>query len=138
MSIHHDISECACPSNQAFVLRRDDQIVVATLLILALIASFGGWGPTGGWQATWVEQDTLALQTARFEVDLNTAPAQELEQLPGIGATLVQRVMNSRAKEGAFLRPEDLMRVDGIGLKKMKQIRPYLRSGEKTPEEPSR
>lgn len=42
-------------------------------------------------------------------LDLNTASAQQLESLPGIGPTRAQRIVESRAKEGAFVRPDDLV-----------------------------
>lgn len=48
-------------------------------------------------------------------VNLNTASAQELETLPGIGPVLAQAIASDREQQGVFSTPEDIMRVDGIG-----------------------
>ena len=56
-------------------------------------------------------------------VDLNTAPAEELAELPGIGEALAERIVAYRAENGPFETPEDLMKVSGIGEKKLEDIR---------------
>lgn len=48
-------------------------------------------------------------------VNLNTATAEELDTLPGIGPALAQRIIESRAQEGPFRTVEDVLRVRGIG-----------------------
>jgi competence ComEA-like helix-hairpin-helix protein len=62
-------------------------------------------------------------------VDLNRATLQELEALPGIGPALARRVMESRAREGSFNSPEDLLRVKGIGPAKLARLQPLVRWG---------
>lgn len=56
-------------------------------------------------------------------VDLNSATANELESLPGIGAVLAQRVIDHRQSVGRFLAVEDLREVKGIGVKKFEQVK---------------
>ena len=56
-------------------------------------------------------------------LDLNRASAGELESLPGIGPALAQRILESRARDGPFLRAEDLLRVRGIGPATLEKIR---------------
>jgi competence protein ComEA len=58
-------------------------------------------------------------------VNLNTATPQQLDLLPGVGATAVKRIMEQRAK-APFTKLEDLSRVKGIGKKKLEKLRPYL------------
>ena len=55
-------------------------------------------------------------------LNLNTASAQELEQLPGIGPVLAQRIVADREANGAFRMTEDLMRVSGVGSRIYQQI----------------
>jgi len=47
-------------------------------------------------------------------LNLNTAPAKELEVLPGIGKGLAERIVEHREKYGPFRRAEHLMMVRGI------------------------
>ncbi len=48
-------------------------------------------------------------------ININTATADELEALPGIGPTLAQRIVDYRTQHGPFQRIEDIMDVSGIG-----------------------
>lgn len=48
-------------------------------------------------------------------VDPNTASAVELDRLPGVGPALADAVVRSREAEGPYVRPEDLLRVRGVG-----------------------
>lgn len=47
-------------------------------------------------------------------VNLNTAPAKELETLPGIGKGLAQRIIEHRQKYGPFTKAEHVIMVRGI------------------------
>ena len=48
-------------------------------------------------------------------VNLNTADLSELCALPGVGESLAARIIDYREQYGPFERPEDVMRVSGIG-----------------------
>lgn len=48
-------------------------------------------------------------------ININTATAEELQRLPGIGPTRAQAIVDDRAANGPFRIPEDLTRVKGIG-----------------------
>ncbi len=60
------------------------------------------------------------------KVNINTATALELEELPGIGPKTAQRIIEWRKEHGKFLKVEDLMAVKGIGEKKMAQLKPLI------------
>ena len=60
-------------------------------------------------------------------VNVNRAGVSELVSLPGVGPVLARRIVEYRGKYGPFKRPEDLLEVKGIGPKKLKKMRPYLR-----------
>lgn len=52
-------------------------------------------------------------------LDLNTAAAEELESLPGIGEELARRIVEYREEHGPFETVEELMEVSGIGQGKL-------------------
>lgn len=58
-------------------------------------------------------------------VNLNTATAQQLDLLPGVGAKAARRIMEHRAKT-PFAKVEDLRKVKGFGPKKMEKLKPHL------------
>ncbi len=70
--------------------------------------------------------DDEQVYTGIFVLDPNTAPADSLELLPGIGKILADRIVAYR-KEHRFNEPVDITEVKGIGPKTYERIRPYLR-----------
>ena len=59
-------------------------------------------------------------------VRINSASASELQQLPGIGPALAQRIVETR-NNGRFTSADDLLRVPGIGKAKLAKLRAYVR-----------
>jgi len=57
-----------------------------------------------------------------LKLNINRATQEELTMIPGIGRTLAERITVEREKRGAFLKPEDLLQVHGIGPKVLKRI----------------
>ena len=51
------------------------------------------------------------------KVNINTATLKKLMTLDGIGEKYAQRIINFREKKGSFQKPQDLMKVKGIGRK---------------------
>jgi len=58
-------------------------------------------------------------------VNLNTASAEELTRLPGIGDSKAQAII-ARRENHRFRRVEDVMRVRGIGRATFRRLRPML------------
>ena len=58
-------------------------------------------------------------------VRINSASASELQQLPGIGPALAQRIVETR-NNGRFTSADDLLRVPGIGKAKLAKLRDYV------------
>ena len=58
-------------------------------------------------------------------VRINSASAGDLQQLPGIGPALAQRIVETR-NSGRFTSADDLLRVPGIGKAKLAKLRDYV------------
>ncbi len=67
-----------------------------------------------------------ATPTLEGQVNINTATAQQLQLLPGIGKTKAERIVAWRNRHGKFKRIIDLRRVKGFGKKSVAKLAPYL------------
>ena len=60
---------------------------------------------------------SIALADEAGKVNINTATVKELVKLKRIGQKVAERIIQYREKEGPFEKPEDIMKVKGIGMK---------------------
>jgi competence protein ComEA len=67
---------------------------------------------------------TTAAATA--PVNLNTATADQLATIPGVGAKMAERIIDYRQKNGGFKKIEDLMNVSGVGEKSFLKMKPLI------------
>jgi len=67
---------------------------------------------------------------AQQKIDLNTAPAEVLETLPGIGPVRAQSIIEFRKEHGAFTSIEQIKEVPGIGEGIFEQIKDLISVGE--------
>jgi competence protein ComEA len=63
---------------------------------------------------------------AASPINLNTATADQLEALPGIGPATATRILEYRQKNGPFKKIEDLMNIKGIGEKSFLKLKPLV------------
>lgn len=102
-------------------------LIVATILAFAIIL----WGalfliapiwqiPTDAAPYRVPEQNTVtvhpSLETAE-PVNVNTADAEELMRLPGIGPAKAQAILEYREAHGPFSSLEEVEKVNGISLR---------------------
>ena len=88
---------------------------------------------TRGWLRACVLALPLALAAAPFAasalsgvVNVNTASAEELSLLPGVGPSRARAIIELRQQRGGFKRVEDLLEVKGIGESSLAKLKPYL------------
>ena len=65
--------------------------------------------------------------TADTRIDLNTATAEQLDSIPGVGPVTAQRILDHRRSIGRFTSVDQLLDVSGIGAKTLTKIRPWVR-----------
>ncbi|MFH1776385.1 MAG: helix-hairpin-helix domain-containing protein [Candidatus Omnitrophota bacterium] len=73
-----------------------------------------------------IEEIKKEINTQELLVNINTASAQRLELLPGIGPVIAKRIIEYRTKNGRFKNKTELTRVKGIGTKKFKAVEGYI------------
>ena len=59
-------------------------------------------------------------------VNLNTATAEQLDTLPGVGPVTAQKILDWRSAHGAFSPVDELLEVDGIGDKTLADLAPHV------------
>lgn len=67
-----------------------------------------------------------AMIQSNKKLNINTANAQQLEGLPGIGPSLAERIIKYRQENGKFNSVDELLNVSGIGEKKLEEIRELI------------
>jgi competence protein ComEA len=65
-------------------------------------------------------------------VNVNTATADELARLPGVGESKARAILDYRKERGAFKSVEQLREVKGIGDAALERMRPHVALEGKT------
>lgn len=59
-------------------------------------------------------------------ININTASVEELDNLPGIGPTIAQRIVDYRTENGPFSVIEDILNVSGVGPSTFDEIKDLI------------
>lgn len=117
----------------------------AIVLIASLFVAFtAGWFLRGASQAQPIRVETErtlkaeaavtalpapAPEPERASIDLNTASAEELQTLPGIGEKRAADIVADREKNGPYSFPEEITRIKGIGEETVAELLEYVTVG---------
>ena len=82
--------------------------------------------------ASTESSDSAASENASvsFPININTATSAQLENLPGIGPVIAQRIVDYRNANGPFASTGQLINVSGIGEKRLAAIWDYITIGD--------
>jgi len=102
--------------------------LTALLLILAFLTFIRSYSETNEESLKFSVQLAESDQTYSpvVVVDLNLSPADSLELLPLIGPALASRIVAYR-DTAHFEKPEDIMKIKGIGYKTYEKIKSYIK-----------
>ena len=98
--------------------RTDRRLAAVTLAAAAVMALCFAWRSARFSALSplpWNPPELAAEEDRDSLVDVNTAGLDELMTLPGIGEVRAQAILDDREANGPYSRPEDLIRVKGIG-----------------------
>lgn len=76
----------------------------------------------------WIVSLLLAFSLSTFaafaadKININTASADELQLLDGVGPSTANAIVQYREQNGAFASVEDLVNIKGIGEKKVASL----------------
>ena len=65
-------------------------------------------------------------------IDPNVAGEEELDRLPGVGASIARRIVEDRQANGPFATVAELARVPGVGPSSVERLEPFLRFDPRT------
>ena len=97
--------------------------------VRAVITTQSTAQPTAAQSTASGQEAPLAQKSQIVEqprVNLNTASQEELEDLPGIGPKLAERIIAWREQNGGFLSVEQLMDISGIAEGKFEDIKDFV------------
>ena len=115
-----------------FLTKTEWGLLVLSGLFLVLMVTWiqrtDASGDAGSYTITTRESaaQEAVVPEAALPVNINTAAAEELDVLPGIGPALAGRIIAYREEHGPFTVVEDLLEVSGSGEKVLDGLRDQI------------
>jgi competence protein ComEA len=75
---------------------------------------------------TGKKTNKIKNKTLNIKVNINSAKEKELQKLPGVGPSLSKKILTYRSGNGSFKTVNDLLKVPGIGKKKLEKIKDHI------------
>ncbi len=69
----------------------------------------------------------LIIEEIQVQISVNRADSSELEELPGIGPVMAQRIITYREQHGGFSKITELKNVKGVSDKLLAKMLPYIK-----------
>ncbi|MEJ2236008.1 MAG: helix-hairpin-helix domain-containing protein [Syntrophobacterales bacterium] len=92
-------------------MRKKTKHIMATILLVTFLVGLG---------------IGTALAQDQVKVNINKASVDELSTLKRIGPSYAQRIVDYRKQNGPFEKPEDIMKVRGIGIKTFEANKDFI------------
>ncbi len=111
-------------------------LALVTLAFLAAVLYLTSGANRAGREDYTVQTERNAeeeVAPVRVLVNINTATAEELETVTGIGPVLAQTIVDYRAEHGDFQTLDELLEVRGIGSAKLDAMRDEITTGGDAP-----
>ncbi len=103
-----------------------EKLLIAFTIIFLITLGFFSFAPEDNQNDSIVSLPAKTVE--RYFININTATADELDTLDGIGTELARRIVDYRAEYGDFKVIHDLTKVSGIGDKTLDRIKEYIKT----------
>jgi len=104
-------------------MKKRDTIIIGTLILVLVLLNL----------VNYLRRENLkrnmafVIEESQVQISVNRADSSELEELPGIGPVMAQRIIAYRDRHGDFNRITDLKNVKGISDKLLTKMLPYIK-----------
>ncbi|MDP7990254.1 helix-hairpin-helix domain-containing protein [Bacillus sp. MHSD_36] len=71
-------------------------------------------------------QEGAAISKGEGKIQINTASKEQIEKITGIGSRKAEGILKYREEHGPFQKIEDLLEIDGIGVKSLEKIKDQI------------